>query len=195
MEEFDQNKLQSELKEGSSDAFYKIYECYNSLIYHLAFQYLQNSEDARDVVQETFIRLWESRKNLNIDKSLVNYIYTIAKNQCINILLKRKNSFKYREKLKQKEISLNLKALYNTDPSVLFKKEIEIIIKQVLEESSSEARKIFSLSRNTGKTNKEIARELNISIKTVEYHIAKVLKVLRIRLKDFFFLLICFSVL
>lgn len=195
MEELDQNKLLHELKQGSPDAFYKIYECYNHLIYNLAIQYLQNSEDARDIVQETFIKLWESRKKLDDHKSLINYIYTIAKNQCINILQKRKNSFKYRDILKQKEISFKYKAIYNTDPSILFKDEIQKIVKQVLDESSPEARKIFSRSRHSGETNKEIAKDLNISIKTVEYHISKVLKLLRIRLKEFLVILINISML
>jgi RNA polymerase sigma-70 factor (ECF subfamily) len=184
VEGFDQN-LVRELKAGSKAAFCKIYESYNSLIYHLAIQYMHDQEDARDIVQETFIKLWETRKTLSDHKNLGNYLYTIAKNLCINVLSKRKNSYKYLDSLKQKETEFNLKALHNIDPSKLFQDEIQVLVRQALDESTPEARKIFTYSRFSGKTNKEIAEELDISIKTVEYHMAKILRILRVKLKDF----------
>ena len=75
----------------------------------------------------------------------------------------------------------------------LFSSEIHEIVRQTLAEMPAQTRRIFEMSRFENRRNTEIAAELNLSIKTVEFHIGKVLKVLRVRLKDyllFFFVFI-----
>ena len=83
----------------------------------------------------------------------------------------------------QQELSIRMSALEACNPDEIFSEEVEIIISATLSTLSEQTRRAFILSRFENKPNKEIAEEMEISIKGVEYHISKALKVLRVTLK------------
>ena len=76
---------------NNSDSFRKIVEHYQSMVYSLAFKILNNEQDAKDMVQETFVKVWLNLKKYNPNKKFTNWIYTIATNLCLDKL----RSFKY----------------------------------------------------------------------------------------------------
>jgi len=91
------------------------------------------------------------------------------------------------------ELDFRISSLEDFTTQSLFSSEIHEIVRQTLAEMPAQTRRIFEMSRFENRRNTEIAAELNLSIKTVEFHIGKVLKVLRVRLKDyllFFFVFI-----
>ena len=91
------------------------------------------------------------------------------------------------------ELDFRISSLEDFTTQSLFSSEIHEIVRQTLAEMPAQTRRIFEMSRFENRRNAEIAAELNLSIKTVEFHIGKVLKVLRVRLKDyllFFFVFI-----
>jgi len=71
---------------NNNDAFRKIVEGYQPMIYSLAFKILNNEQDAKDIVQETFVKVWLNLKKYNSDKKFTNWLYTIATNLCLDKL-------------------------------------------------------------------------------------------------------------
>ena len=72
------------LQKGDKNAFTVLYRKYNKLIYTIAYRYLKNNEMSEDIVQHTFLRLWETKSLLQENMSIRNYLYTLAKNQVLN---------------------------------------------------------------------------------------------------------------
>ena len=85
----------------------------------------------------------------------------------------------------QQELSIRISTLESCDPNEIFSDEVESIIRETLKSLSEQTRLAFLLSRFENKSNKEIAKQMGISVKGVEYHISKALKALRITLKDY----------
>lgn len=83
------------------------------------------------------------------------------------------------------ELSTRISTLEACNPDEIFSEEVESIVRETLDLLPEQTRRIFLLSRFENKSNKEIAEEMKISIKGVEYHISKALKVLRVSLKDY----------
>ena len=91
---YEDEYLLSLLRQGSQDAFTQIYNKYYSMLYSLSCRYLQDRELAEDVVQQVYLRLWESRSSVCITASLKNYLYTMAKNHVLN-MIRDKNEWIY----------------------------------------------------------------------------------------------------
>jgi RNA polymerase sigma-70 factor (ECF subfamily) len=85
----------------------------------------------------------------------------------------------------QREIDLRISTLESCNPDLLFSDEVRNLFEQSLASLPEQTRLIFTMSRHEDKSNKEIAQYFGITVKGVDYHIAKALKVLRINLKDY----------
>lgn len=169
--------------DGDEDAFTEIFLAYNCRLKRFICSYTNNSTLAEDVVQETFILLWEIREILNPEKSLLAFLLTIAKNKALNALKKQKSNLtsqtKYRNVM-YREMEVNIQSMEYLLPHGLIVKDIESIIKKTLSGLPSKTREIFEMSRYGGIKNKDIAEQLSISIKTVEYHLSKALCELKV---------------
>jgi len=86
------NNLIASCKRNDQKAFRKIVECYQSMIYSLCFRMLCNEEEARDTVQETFIKVWVNLSSYQSDKKFSTWIYTIATNLCLDKLKSSKHN-------------------------------------------------------------------------------------------------------
>ena len=129
---------------------------------HFARQFLNDSELAEETVQELFVRIWEKREKLNIETSVKHYFFRSVRNQCLNQIQHQKIKQQYASKMK--ELSHQ-----EIDPDENY---IEVDLLERIEKSIDslpvKRQEIFRLSREQGMKYKEIAEELNISIKTVE---------------------------
>lgn len=97
----------------------------------------------------------------------------------------KRTAFETMADWQQRELSIRISALEICNPDEIFSEEVERIIGTTLSTLPERTRHVFILSRFENKSNKEIAEEMKISIKGVEYHISKTLKVLRVTLKDY----------
>lgn len=183
-----QNKhLIDRLQNGDESAFEIIYKKFVPRLYYFVFEYIPHKDIAENVVQETLMTLWNKRNDLISDTNLAAYLFTVAKNNCLYKLRDRR----FQEKIFTSsevgllEIKANSGALETLNTSQLIMEEIEQIIEQTMEQLSPQCRTVFNLSRFEEKKNREIAEELNISVKAVEGHITKALKIFRIALKDY----------
>lgn len=145
---------------------------------NLAYTVVKDKEVSKDVVQQVFLRLWQNRSETVIKSSIKAYLYRAVVNTSLNHV----NAGK-------KFIPLDIQ---NTDSvtvcdDVTAKEEsrsaIERKVHVAINELSPVCQEVFRLSRYSDLTNKEIASELNISVKSVEKHITKALKILRDKLK------------
>ncbi|NDV58652.1 RNA polymerase sigma-70 factor [Bacteroides sp. 519] len=169
-------------------SFNKLFLDYKQRFTHFARTYVGELETAEDIVIDSLIYYWERRHELN-NTNIPAYILTVIKNRCLNHLQHeqtRENVEAYLAKQEDWELNLRIATLEACNPEKIFSEEIQSIIKETLHSLSPLSREIFIRSKINNQSNKEIAAVLNLSVKSIEYHITKTLKALRIALKDYF---------
>lgn len=153
-----------------------------------AYSYVKDMDEAEDIYMDTMMRFWENRKELPDNLHISSYLLTAIKNRALNSLRQqnvRNDAGQFLSDHRQRELNFRISSLEDCEPGELFAEEIRRIIDNTLRDLPEHSRKIFFMSRYESKTNKQIAQELHINIKTVEYHIGKTLKLLRTNLKDY----------
>lgn len=170
---------------GDVTAFEMLFRTYYQPLCHYAYSFLQDKEGAEEIVQSTFLMVWEKRDTLAIRTSVKPYLYAMVRNACLNVLK--------HEKIKQKHAGEELAVADRSCDSVsqiVASNELEYKIKAALEALPDQCRMVFKLSRFEELKYAEIAEQLNISVKTVENHMGKALKIMREQLKDYLPLII-----
>jgi len=160
------------LCDNDQNAFDEIYRRYWSFMYQSAYNILREREACRDIVQELFIWLWENRANLNI-LSIKPYLMVAVKFKVANYIKKGKVRSSFFEQLKK------IEEPYELVEDSLEVKEMMQIIDHFINQLPEKCRKVFILSRREHLTNKEIADQLNISVKTVENQMTIALRKLK----------------
>lgn len=159
------------LKKGDVIAFDNIYEMYSKRLYGFVLRYVKQKEDAEGIVQEVFIKIWETRNKIDIYSSFDSFIFTIAYNTTINLLRKRVSEHKYQDRLK------SVQQITEADQIIdeIYFKEINTHFQLLLNKLTPRQKEIFQLSREVGLTHEEIAKKLNISVNTVKNHMVTTL--------------------
>lgn len=162
-------------------AFDQIYELFGHKLFSFIFKILKNEAEAEDIVQEVFVKLWESRENLDDYKLLNSYIFTMAYNNSIGLIRKRINNNKYLEYLKNSPVlQITPSAISEVEYSEL-NSQVEKLIANLPERQ----KQVYLLHREKGYTYLGIAEQLGISKNTVENHMVKALKYLRQNIVNF----------
>lgn len=183
----DEKYLFNKLRKGDEAAFKVIYNKFVPRLFYFVREYIPQSDIAENIIQDTLLTLWDKKASLADNTNLAAYLFTVAKNNCLYKL----RDLKYSKKLYDSsdlgilELKANLDALDSLDTSALTFLEIEQIIEDTMKQLPQQCRLVFQLSRFEDKKYKEIAEELNISVKAVEGHISKALKFFRTNLKDY----------
>ncbi|MBO5225762.1 MAG: RNA polymerase sigma-70 factor [Parabacteroides sp.] len=161
------------LKQGSKEAFTTLYKQYWKQVYDFSCLYLTSVSAAEEVVQEVFIKVWESREFLREDDNFKGLLFIITRNMIFNQHRKKLNEDFYRVTvLAAMEQSYDIEDEIETN-------NLREYIDLLIEELPPRRREIFNLSRKENKSYKEIALLLNISEKTVENQIHEALKFLK----------------
>ena len=163
------------LRKGDRVAFYNIYERYCKRLYGFVLRYIKVEADADEIVQEVFIKIWESRNKIDAHASFESFLFTIAYNSTISLLRKRANEQKYLEHLKYIQ---QIQKAPDLIDEIQFK-ELNEKVKTLLNDLTPRQKEIFQLSREDGLTHNEIAQKLNISLNTVKKHMANALSFLK----------------
>jgi|SRR5690606_41913691 len=175
--------LLERMKGDDMRAFEQIYRRYASTLFQAAFNILKDTPICEDIIQELFVTLWNKRDNLAIH-NLKAYLYRATRN---NVLMY----------IRANRVQVNIDELEELCSHVsssdrLLAGELERSLNQSLKHLPEKCREIFEMSRFKQLSHKEIAAELNISVKTVENQIGIALKRLKILLKDYIYLLVFF---
>lgn len=161
------------LSHGDSKAFDALFVSYFPRLKHFLSSFLDTETEAEDLAQDVFVKLWQSRVNLNKIENLNAYLYRIAKNTLYSYL-ERSDPMELYSYADTVDIPTK-EAL----EEVLFAKELEELINLAITRMPSQRKTIFNLSRKDGLTNEEIALRLNLSKRTVETHISAALADIR----------------
>jgi RNA polymerase sigma-70 factor (ECF subfamily) len=171
--------LISRFKRDDLHAFQEIYDKYWDKMYSMAYLSLGVKEEAEDIVQSVFENIWKGRHNLNILK-LSTYLIVAVKNATFGYIKSQINMRKYQEYLIFQELQNS-----NLTEQIVNYEHLQKAINEAMTQLPEKTVEVFKLSRFSNKSVKEIANELQLSEKAVEYHITKSLKLLKNQLKDY----------
>ncbi len=178
MEE-NQAKLIEGLKKGDKKVFHEIFDTYYEPLCRYCMLRIPSQEDAEEIVQDIFVKLWAKRHELGINLSLRAYLYRSALNKIINYGDHRKI-----RQIHQEHVLLHNNSA-NDAANPLLEHEIQVLAAQAVDAMPEKRREVYLLSRQQGLKYNEIAEKLGVSVKTVEAHLSKALEQLRLHLKDY----------
>ena len=167
------------IKQGNREAFNVLFRYYYPGLVIFAMRYIHTKEEAEEVVQDIFLKLWADHEHLHIHTSFRDYLFTSVKNKCLDRMKHKKVRERFENTAQQYPNEI-------TNYDIFVEQELRDIIKATLEQLPTECRKVFVLNRIQNLKYKEIANKLGISVKTVENQISKALKIFRNALKDYF---------
>lgn len=164
------------VRDGNVAVFKQVFDaCYESLCRY-AFTILRDADEAEDVVQSMFMKLWERREDLDIKSALRSYLFKSVYNQCLNQLEHKSVKNKFQE--------YQMTVAEASQPPEIFDEDLDAKIKKAIEALPPQCRTIFMLSRYDELRHTEIAEKLSISVNTIQNQICKALKILRDELKE-----------
>lgn len=164
------------IRRSDARAFRELFELFQEDIFRFLNYKLGSVEAAEDILQDVFVKLWENRLRLRDDVSIKSFLFTIANRTALNFL--RHNRIVMRFELEKRHESPREETPYLE----LEKKDVQQRILYAIAKLPEKPRVAFMLSRFDELTYREVADRLDISIKTVECHIGKALKLLRAEL-------------
>lgn len=159
------------LKNDDIKAFDNLFEEYGKRLYHFAYGYLKSKDDAEEIVQEVFLKVWRNRKQLKPDLSFKAYIFKIAYHQILEILKQINRRQAYRYEIIDESIFFNDDTNTRLNYQMLLEK-----VESLIQKLPSRQREILLKRKKEGIPVKEIATQLGVSPKTVENHLTQALK-------------------
>ena len=169
------------LLSGDISTYESVYKTFFKPLYVYAYSILKDEIQAEEVVQNIFLKLWERKEKIQIESSLKAYLYKSVYNDSLNYLkhLKVKSTYENHAIQVMKNthsISASNQMMYKT---------LEVELRNALNALPEQCRTVFQLSRYEDLKYREIATHLSISEKTVENHMSKALKLLRLKLAEY----------
>ncbi|WDF77197.1 RNA polymerase sigma-70 factor [Mucilaginibacter sp. KACC 22773] len=173
---FSEEQLVLSLKAGDEAAIAEIYRRYWRKLLAIAYNHFRDKSSAEEIVQDVLIKLWDRRAEVSID-SLSGYLVTAVKYTILNAI--------YRER-RRNEIAFNVFGSNDCDfdDEKIYANFLKEYINGVVEKLPEKCRLVFKCSREQGKNIPQIAFELNIAEKTVEAHLTKALKSIKLSLRN-----------
>jgi RNA polymerase sigma-70 factor (ECF subfamily) len=170
-------ELLKEYQAGNRQAFELIYNRYKGVLYIHAYKMLRDEDEAKDVVQELFIKLYSKASIICLRTTLSAYLYASIRNRILDIIAHKRIKTDYLASLED----FVQQGVYTTD-QLMREKELAFQIEKEVSLLPEKMRQIFEMSRNANLSHKEIAAKLDISDKTVKKQISNALKLIKLRL-------------
>lgn len=156
----------------------ELFKEHYSVLTAYANKFLDDLDDSREVVQDIFVKLYDTKESIKIHTSTKAHLFTSVRNACLNNLRQRKTHATHHENIKYLSSGNNS---IGAD-KILEQTELEYEIFKAIDKLPEQCRRIFKLNRLDGFTNQEIADQLGISKRTVETQISNALKTLRVKI-------------
>ena len=175
--------------------FEHIFDQNREMLERLAYFYVGSAEDAKDIISQSFLTLWERREEVVTDRVLP-YLFTIVKNACLDYRRKEEKHRQVHEQIFRQEramMDIYTSTIESRDPVALFSGEILSIYKETLLSLPQEQRETWLRSRIDGLTYKEIAEIMHIPYKRVDKNMQQVVKKLRAALSEYLSLILFLS--
>ena len=161
---------------------------YRQRFVRFAVTYISSQQAAEDIVMESFMGYWEKCDSLSSDINPAAYIMSSVRNRCLNHLRDETVRRRIREDIQStgyRYLQSRIETLEECNPEKIFSQEAESIVRETLEDLPKNIRDVFVMSRFDGMTHKQIAQQLDIPQRRVEFYVSKAMDALRISLKDY----------
>lgn len=166
--------------------FEEVYKKYNKKIFNFSLRCMKNRQEAEEIVQEVFLNLWEYCQELRKDSNLNAWLFTVTLNAIRKRFRKRSVEKKHIE-----QYSARIESEYRNTPDILYSDLLDRAT-HIIDRLPSQQKRVFLLRKDKGLSSAEIAKELNLSKKTVENHLYRANAFLRKALKEEGFLTLLF---
>jgi len=182
---YDDADLIALLQTGDMAAYECIYNKYWPLLYAYVYNRLKLKEVTEELVQEVFFSLWNRRAELQLQQTLSAYLYTAVKYQIFNYI----KADKVRKTYASSFASYNAPSQDNSGEEHVAFADLANALEKEVSRLPEKCQQVFRMSRNEHRSIHDIANALNISHKTVENHLTKALKHLRLAFREYFWFL------
>jgi RNA polymerase sigma-70 factor, ECF subfamily len=180
-------ELMQEIKADNMFAFDVLYKKYSKKLYKFGYSILKSAEESENLLQDVFLNFWENRLNIEKDSSVRSYIFTITYNSAISVIRKKARESEFIEYLKSlqdiNEEPVNVELEYN---------ELANKLDEIIKILPHRQKEVYQLHRIEGLNYKQISERLNISVNTIENHMARALKTIRKKLGNYSLIAILF---
>lgn len=180
-------KLTESIKTLNKATFEEAFRSYFTPLCSFAQKYIHDIDEAKDIVHNVFINLWNKREEIDLNTSLKSYLFQGVHNRSLNYIRDHKKIVQFDTLQSEGEIGN-----YIESKDHLESEEAEGRINRALDDLPDKCKEIFLMNRFDGLKYREVAEKLDISIKTVETQMSRALKTLRERLSDMISVLIFF---
>lgn len=186
--------LVSKIRLGDEKVFEYIKKEWGQKLRIFARSYVRLNGVSEDLVQDTFIKFWEARRTFENEKMIAPYLFTILRNKCLDYLKHKVVEQKFNDIATENYNYwlANIYALEDPSISIITENQIKKALFDAINKMPQLRREIFIMSRFKDMKNQEVAEEMGVSVKTVEYHMTKAISFLREELKDYFVLIYFF---
>jgi len=174
----DLDKVIADLSSEKESSLEELFNYYYPRLHNFSRSFLKIETGIDDILQEVFIKIWQNRKNIKSKATFNAYIYTITRNLLLNELRSRLHNQNTRDEIQKLSVATEYESFEQTEYEDT-KEQIENVINKL----PARQKVIFMLSRTEGLSHKEIAEKLQISTKTVEYHITQSTAFIKQKLK------------
>jgi RNA polymerase sigma-70 factor (family 1) len=181
-----EDEIWNALRDGNEDAFLKIYDTYWYQVFKIAYRRLGKKEIAQELTQDLFLKLWEKRAELKPEK-IGNYLFVSIRNSVIDHINSGLVANKYADFHK-----LYTEQSANATQQIVDFDDLTESIEKGLLKLPVKTQQVFKLSRLDRWSADKIARHLNLSEKTVGYHLTKSLKFMRTYLREYILVVVQF---
>lgn len=178
MHDLNDTELARKIRAGNQKAFRELYDRYHVQMFYIAKKYVKSTDLSKDAVQDIFVKLWEKRDRIDENRSMKGFLFTMLRNHLLNMIRDRKDEIVSMSGVKEDKLPRK-----NLTEDELIYKEYHDIVKQGMKELSDRKREVFELRTLQGHSNSEVAKLLNINIRTVKTHFYNSSKFMREYLK------------
>jgi RNA polymerase sigma-70 factor (ECF subfamily) len=161
------------LKEGNATAYEELFKQTFPRMLGYCCLFIHDQSQANDLVQECFIKLWEKHSTININQSIESLLFVMLRNRCLNYLRDQKihSVDKKIHKLEENELQHLFQLDFMGREEITLEEELIMAIRESVDKLPEKRKMVFFKAKIEGKKNKEVAEELEISVKAVEKHL------------------------
>lgn len=160
-----------QLSTGNQLAFRQLYDLYSQVTYQQAFHITKTEKLAEEIVQDTFLKLWDNREKIDVESNIQTYLYVICRNLCFNALKTIK-----RERALFTPLASEFDYDHYQTDDLQAAKDFNNTLEQLLKTLPARQQQVFRLSRLEGLSHAEISEQLGISTNTVKNHMVQAMK-------------------
>ena len=174
----DERQLVLRLKDGDQASFHTLYSTYAPKLFAFSKRYLNSQEDAEEIVQDVYIKLWKKKSHFKGDMNIKAYLYKSVYNESINRYKRRQLERRFLNN------TINENYLACREDNDTSNEHMHLLLHRKISTLPSKTARYLHLNKFRGLTYQEISEKCKISVKCVEYHISKALKILKTELKE-----------